>query len=148
MEKQRYIKAHRQIIINKIYLRTGLLNLLLPKSNQGNTRDLDDLESNTWDITLSLTLSTETGEQNLVVFINEVQTTIVGDESSDLLTVLNKLDSDTLSNSRVGLLGLNTNLFKNNSLSVGSTTERRGLVGCSEKSLLVSKIGPTASNKS
>jgi hypothetical protein len=117
---------------------------LLPKGKQGNTGDLDDLESDTGNITLSLTLSTETGKEDLVVLVNKVQTTVIGDEGSDLLTVLDELNSDTLSNGRVGLLGLNTNLFKDNSLSVGRATERRGLEGSSEKSLLVSKIRPTA----
>ena len=118
-------------------LRTGLLNLLLPESKQRDTRDLDDLETDTRNITLSLTLSTKTGEQDFVVLIDKVQATIIGDESSDLLTVLDKLDSDTLSNGRVGLLGLNTNLFENDSLGVRRTSEGRGLEGSSKKSLLV-----------
>jgi hypothetical protein len=41
---------------------------------------------------------------------HEVETTIIGNESSDLLSVLDELDTDTLSDSRVGLLGLNTDL--------------------------------------
>ena len=41
---------------------------------------------------------------------HEVKTTIIGNESSDLLSVLDELDTDTLSDSRVGLLGLNTDL--------------------------------------
>lgn len=60
-------------------LRTGLLLLLLPESEQTNTRNLDDLETNTGNITLGLTLTTETGEENLVVLVDEVQTTVIGD---------------------------------------------------------------------
>ena len=52
----------------------------------------------------------------LVVFFDEVETTVIGDESCDLLSVLDELDSDTLTNSRVRLLSLNTNLLENNSL--------------------------------
>jgi hypothetical protein len=44
------------------------------------------------------------------MWTHEVETTIIGDESSDLLSVLDELDTDTLSDSRVGLLGLNTDL--------------------------------------
>jgi hypothetical protein len=51
---------------------------------------------------------------------------------------------DTLSDSGVGLLGLNTDLLKDNALGVGRTTEWRGLVGGSEKALLVVEIGPSS----
>lgn len=60
-------------------LRTGLLLLLLPESQQTDTRDLDDLETNTGNITLGLALTTETGEQDLVVLVDEVEATVVGD---------------------------------------------------------------------
>lgn len=60
-------------------LRTGLLLLLLPQSEQTNTGDLDDLETDTGNITLGLTLTTETSEENLVVLVDEVQATVVGD---------------------------------------------------------------------
>lgn len=69
------------IIISALlgYLRAGLLLLLLPESEQTDTGDLDDLETDTGNITLGLALTTETGEEDLVVLVNEVQTTIVGD---------------------------------------------------------------------
>lgn len=37
------------------------------------------LETDTGDITLRLALATETGEEDLVVLVDEVQATIVGD---------------------------------------------------------------------
>lgn len=43
-----------------------------------NTGDLDDLEANTGDISLGLALTTETGEEDLVVLVDEVQTTVIG----------------------------------------------------------------------
>lgn len=60
-------------------LRAGLLLLLLPQSEQTDTRDLDDLETDTGNITLGLALTTETGQENLVVLVDEVQATVVGD---------------------------------------------------------------------
>ena len=41
------------------------------------------------------------------VLLNEVQTTIVRYEGSNLLSILDKLHTRTLSDGRIGLLGLN-----------------------------------------
>ena len=103
----------------RLRLRTGLLLLAEEKSPQTDTRDLDDLETNTGDITLGLTGTTETGDEHLIVLIDKVETTVVGDEGGDLLAVLDQLDTDTLSDSRVGLLGLNTDLLEDDTLGLG-----------------------------
>jgi hypothetical protein len=57
-------------------------------------------------------------------------------ESSDLLSVLDQLDPDALPNSGVGLLGLDTDLLKNDALGVGGASKGRGLEGGSEETLL------------
>lgn len=123
-------------------LRTGLLLLLLPQGEQTDTGNLDDLESHTGNITLGLALTTETSQEHLVVLVHEVQATVVGDESRDLLSVLDQLHTHTLSDGGVGLLGLDTDLLEDDSLGVGRTTEGRGLEGGSERTLLVGQIGP------
>lgn len=46
-------------------------------------------------------------------------------ESSDLLSVLDQLNSDALSNGRVGLFGFDTDFFKHDTLGVRGATERR-----------------------
>jgi len=63
-------------------------------------------------------------------------------ESSNLLSVLNQLHPDTLPDSRVGLLGLNTDLLENDSLGVRRASERRRLESGSERALLVREICP------
>jgi hypothetical protein len=158
-------------IKHRKHLRSWLLLLLPPQCRKTNTRDLDNLETDTGDISLGLALTTETSEQDLVVLVDEVQATIVGDcngllvfchivapfrcssvdnvakckhtESCDLLSVLDQLDPDTLSDSGVGLLGLNTDLLEDNALGVRGATEWRGLESGSESALLIRQIGPS-----
>uniref|UniRef100_A0A3B5MIQ4 Uncharacterized protein n=1 Tax=Xiphophorus couchianus TaxID=32473 RepID=A0A3B5MIQ4_9TELE len=77
-----------------------------------------------------MTLTTETGHQNL--------TTVIGDEGRDLLAVLDELDSHTLPDGRVGLLGLDTD----DALGVRGSSEGVGLQGCPQVSLLVLFVMP------
>ena len=65
-------------------------------------------------------------------------------ESSDLLSVLDELDTDTLANGRVGLLGLDTDLLEDDTLGVRRATKGRGLVGGTEKTLLVVEVRPSS----
>ena len=51
--------------------------LLLPESEEADTRHLDDLEADTGNITLGLTTAAKTGDEDLIVLVDEVQATIV-----------------------------------------------------------------------
>ena len=123
-----------------------LLDLSEPESEQRATGGLDDLESDTRNITLSVTRSTETGNEDFVVLIDETHTTIPWHVGSDLLVILLELDSDTLSDGRVWLLGFDGNFIDNDSGSVGGAFEwllpSRDLV-----SFLVILIGPPKKRK-
>jgi hypothetical protein len=55
-----------------------------------------------------VTFTTETGNQNLVVFFDVVQATIIGDECGDFLSVLDELNTNALADSGVGLFGFDT----------------------------------------
>lgn len=94
---------------------SGLLLLSEPEGHEGDTGSFDDLESDTRNITLGVTGSTETSDEDIVVLVDETHTTISWHVGSDFLVVLFELDSDTLSGSRVGLLGLNTKLLDDDS---------------------------------
>lgn len=52
--------------------------LLLPESKKTDTGNFDDLESDTWNISLGLSTSTETGDEDFVVLVGEVQATSKG----------------------------------------------------------------------
>jgi len=67
--------------------------------------------------------TTETLDKHFIVLIAETHTTVTGDEASDSLVVFFELDSDTLSNTGVGLLGFDTNFLNNDARGVGSTLE-------------------------
>ena len=96
--------------------RTGSLFLAPEESVEGNIGHLADLESDSGNVSHGVTLTTKSRDQNLVVLLDEVEATVVGDEGGDLLAVLDELDSHALTDGRVGLLSLNTNLLQDNSL--------------------------------
>jgi hypothetical protein len=102
---------------------SGLILLTLVEGKEGDTRDLDDLEATSGNITLGVTGTTETGAKDFIVLIDVVKATISRDEGGDLLAVLDELNADSLTNGRVGLLGLNADLLGDDALSVGSTSE-------------------------
>merc|ERR1711881_609509 len=97
------------------------------KGGEGDVGDLDDLEPDSGNITDGVTFTTESSDQDLVVLLDKVETTILGYEGRDLLAVLDQLHTDALTDGRVRLLGLNTDLLENDSLGVRGSSEGIGL---------------------
>jgi hypothetical protein len=64
-----------------------------------------------------------------------------GYESSDLFPILDQLYTDTFSNSRVGLLGFDSDLLQHNALCMRGTSSRGGLVDVTQGTLFISFIG-------
>lgn len=60
-----------------VCLRPRLFLLLLPQGEQRDTRDLDDLEADTGNITDGTSLTTETGDQDFIVLLDKVQATVI-----------------------------------------------------------------------
>ncbi|GMT25011.1 hypothetical protein PFISCL1PPCAC_16308, partial [Pristionchus fissidentatus] len=129
--------------IGEQHSRTRSLLLSLEEGDEGGVGDLDDLETDTGNISDGVSGTTESGDEDLVVLLNEVQATVVGDEGGDLLSVLDKLDTNALADGRVRLLSLDSDLLEDDSLGVGSSSEGVGLPPGSEVSLLVVLVVPS-----
>ena len=119
-----------------------LFLLSSPECHETATSDFDGLESDSWKITNSVTGSTETSNEDFIVFIDQSHATVLWDVSGDSLVVLLKLDSDTLSDSGVRLLSFNSNLFNDNAGSVRGLSKRLLPFG-SRVLLFVSFISPS-----
>ena len=87
------------------------------------------------------------GNEHFIVLLNKVEAAIPRHKGCDLLSILDQLDSDALSNSRVGLLGLH---------STGGGRRKGGEggeevvehIGCSEYHALTNAQHSSGSSKS
>lgn len=125
------------------FLVTWSFFLAFEEGEEGDTSDFDDLKSDTGDITDGVAGSTETGNENFIVFFDVVQRTIAWDESGDSLTVLDELDSNAFSDGRVRLLGFDSDFLDDDSFGVRRTSKWVGFQGGSQMGFFVVKIGPS-----
>ena len=85
-----------------------LLLLSAEQSKERCLRDAHNLETDSRNISDGVTRTTESSNQDLVVLVHKVQATIARHERSDLLSILDQLNTHALTNGRVGLLGLHS----------------------------------------
>ena len=120
----------------------GLLLLSEPEGVERHGRNLDDSESDSWQITDGMAGTTETSDEDLVVLIDERHTALSGDEASDSLVVFLELHSDTLSHGGVGLLGLDGDLLDDDARGVRGALEGLSPLGVLMR-LVVVVVGPS-----
>ena len=101
-----------------------LLLLSEPEGKKTATSYLDNLETNSGNITLSVSRTTETSNEDFVVFVNKGHTTITRYVGSNSLVVFLELNSNAFTDGGVGLLGFDCNLFYNNTCSESGLHER------------------------
>ena len=100
-----------------------LLLLVFPEGEKRHTGHLHYLETHSWHISHGVTLSAESGNEHLVVIVEEREAAVLRHEGSDTLVVLLELHAHALSDSGVGLLGLDGDLLDHDSGSVRRATE-------------------------
>uniref|UniRef100_A0A4X2MF02 Uncharacterized protein n=1 Tax=Vombatus ursinus TaxID=29139 RepID=A0A4X2MF02_VOMUR len=112
---------------------------------QGQKRNICNfynLESDSRNITNSMTFFTKSSNQNFVIFLNKVQAAIIGNKGSDFFAIINQLDSHTLPDGRIGLLGFHTNFFQDNPFCVRCSSKWAGLQGSAQMSFLILFVMP------
>merc|ERR1711872_169414 len=119
------------------------LFLFFEQRQERNIRHFDDFESDAGNISDGVTGSTESGDQDFIVFFDVVQTTVLGYESRDFLSIFNKLHPHAFPDGRVGLLSLDADFLQNDAFDVRGPTKRIGFQGRAGVSLLVIFIRPS-----
>jgi hypothetical protein len=89
-----------------------------------------------------VTLATKTGNQDFVVFVDEVEAAVSGDKGGDLFAVFDELDADALANGGVGLLGLDAHALDHDALGVRGRAHRLGLLRRQQMRLVVVLVRP------
>ena len=117
-----------------------------PEGQKRSASNLLNLESDTWDITDGVTLTTETGNEDFVILINEAESTITWYVSCNSLVVLFQLYSHALTDGRVGLLGFDSNFLDNDASGLRCASE--GLLPAGDRvRLRVGLLGPSSDMK-
>ena len=117
-------------------IRSFLFLLSGEEGDQGDALDCDDLESDTRNISLGLSLLTEASHEDLVVLGHVVEATVPRYEGSNFLAVFLEHDSDSLSDGGVGLFGLHTDFLDDESLGHAAAHEGVFESGAEESSVV------------
>ena len=90
-----------------------------------------------------MSFPSESCDEHLIIFLDKVQRAVSWAECDNLFAVLDELDSNALSDSRVGLFGFDTDLLEDDAFRVRASSEGVGLQRSAEVALLVSLVGPS-----
>ena len=71
---------------------TWSLLLASEQGQEGNIGDLDNLETNAGNVTDGVTGTTETSDQDLIVLLDIIQTTVIGNKGGDLFAIFDQLE--------------------------------------------------------
>uniref|UniRef100_A0A8I3PWI1 Uncharacterized protein n=1 Tax=Canis lupus familiaris TaxID=9615 RepID=A0A8I3PWI1_CANLF len=123
-----------------------LTRLPYQKRHIGN---LDNLKVNSRSVTDSMTFGTKSYNQNFIIFLNKIQTTIIGfffGEGRHFLfyffAIFDQRDPDILPDARIWLFGFNLYFSQHSSLCTGSISKRIGFQDCAQMGFLVLFIMP------
>lgn len=94
----------------------------------------DNLKANSRKVTNSMTFMTKSSNQNFIIFLNKIQTTIIGTKA---VIALPFLMSWTPTHFLMAEFGFNLYIFQHKSLCMESTYKRLGLQGCAQIGFLV-----------
>jgi len=94
-----------------------------PQGEKTGVGNFDNLKTHSGKITDGVAGTTEAGHEDLIILVDETHATVAGNEAGDSLVVLFELHSHTFTDSRVGLLGFDTDLLDDDASGVGHSTE-------------------------
>jgi hypothetical protein len=108
--------------------------------------DRVDLKSDSWDVSHAFAFSAaDAFDMDLIVFIDEVESSVAGQERCDDFSVLYQLNSDGLAYSTVRLTAFNANLLENYSSALRGSLKWVRLVVESKHATFVRWVMPSES---
>lgn len=119
--------------------------LVIPSCLPQGQRDIgffNNLKADFRSVTYRMTFSTKSTNQNIIIFLNEVQSTIIGHKHWDLLAILDELNPTIFPDRRAWLFGFHPYFSQNNSNFMRRTFKQIGLQGHTQVGFLILSLIP------